>query len=76
VWTGKGATAVPSRDEARLVERFGEAVALDLLARLHRLQEDVYMSTAYNTAPDLKTMGDQAAKDFRRMHPRDRRRGR
>lgn len=69
VWTGRGVTAIPSRDEARLVERFGEAVALDLLPQLRRLEEDFYLSTAYNTAPDLMTMGDQAADDFRRMHP-------
>jgi hypothetical protein len=48
---------------------FGEAVARDPLPRLRRLQEDFYSSTAHNTAPDLKTMGDQAAEDFRRMHP-------
>jgi hypothetical protein len=69
VWTAKAVTAIPSRDEARLVERFGDAVAHDLLPQLRRLQEAFYLSTAYNTAPDLKTMGDRAAEDFRRMHP-------
>ena len=67
MWAGKAVTAIPSRDEARLVERFDEAVALDLLPQLRRLQED--LSTAYNTAPDLKTLGDQAAEDFCRTHP-------
>ena len=69
VWTGMGVTASPSREEARVIERFGEAVALDLLPRLRQLQDDFYLSTAYNTASDLKAMGDAAAEEFRRMHP-------
>jgi hypothetical protein len=69
VWTGKGATAWPSRDEARLVERFGESGALELLPVLRQLANDFYLSTAHNTAPDLTTMSNAAAADFRRMHP-------
>jgi hypothetical protein len=69
VWTGKDVTAIPARDEALLVERFGETLAIELLPQLLHLQEDFYSSTAYNMAPDLKSIGDKAAEDFRRIHP-------
>jgi hypothetical protein len=64
-----GVTAWPSRDDARLVERFGEGLAVELLPQLRQLEDDFYLSTARDAAPDLKTMGDAAAADFRRMHP-------
>jgi hypothetical protein len=69
LWTGWGRKRRPSRDEAALVEHFGEPLALDLLPVLRVLEDDFYASTAHSTAPTLAEMGDQAAADFRWLHP-------
>ena len=69
VWTGKGVSAWPSRSEERLVEAFGEDAALDLVPRVKALKDSFFMSEAKWTAPDLVTMGNQAAAEFREIHP-------
>ena len=56
VWTGWGETASPLRDDNRLVETFGEDVALDLIAAVHALEEEFYESDANLTAHDLVAM--------------------
>ena len=69
VWSGFRAEAWPHRDERRLVEVFGAALAAQLLAVVKRLEDEFYESDARFTAPDLKTMGDAAAERFRSLHP-------
>lgn len=68
VWTGRGRTAWPARDEALLVERFGEDAA-NLLPVVKRLAHEFYESDAKHVAVDLKAMGGQAAEEFRSRHP-------
>jgi hypothetical protein len=67
VWTGKGVTAIPSRDEARSVERFGEAAPSNFSRSFAGFKEDFYLSTATTRRPNPEE-GDRAAEDLRRMH--------
>jgi hypothetical protein len=69
VWTGFGDTAWPSRDERRLVERYGADSATALFPRLRELEDDFYASDARDHAKDLAEMGDLAKAEFRQRHP-------
>ncbi|MGO9458309.1 MAG: hypothetical protein ACLP62_14895 [Acidimicrobiales bacterium] len=69
VWTGWGHTAWPARDDERLVEKFGEAGGLDLVPKVHALQEQFYESYANLKAHDLVEMGSLASERFRQLHP-------
>lgn len=69
IWTGWGQVAWPSRDEARLVDRFGSEATADLLPQIRKLEEDFYSSDARFVVADLKAMGEAAADDFRQKHP-------
>lgn len=68
-WTGWGSHSSPSRDATRVVARFGEDAARELLPRLLELEKDFYSSDAVHVSPDLKAMGDRAAAHFRARHP-------
>ncbi|WP_460704747.1 hypothetical protein [Myceligenerans halotolerans] len=48
---------------------FGANYADDLVQQVRDLEEDFYRSTAHMTAPDISSMGEQAAADFRAAHP-------
>ena len=69
VWTGRGRTAWPSRDERYVVEQFGEDVAVTLMPAIKELAADFYLSSARDTVADLSEMGDVAASEFRSRHP-------
>jgi len=72
VWTGYDARVEfgkPERDDARLVDMFGETAAFDLLPIVKSLQQDFYTSTASNTVAGLREMGDHAANEFKGRHP-------
>src|SRR5690242_7894175 len=69
LWTGHGTRSWPHRDDAALVQEFGEARGLDLLVALRSLEADFYSSDAHLTEPDLRAMGDRAAEEFRSRHP-------
>lgn len=68
IWTGFGQAPTPSRDEERLVQRFGDE-AVDLLPTVQRLEDDFYASDAHHVAIDLVEMARLAADDFRAQHP-------
>jgi hypothetical protein len=51
------------------VDEFGEEVGLDLLQQIRLLEADFYRSEVWISAPDLLAMGDQAAAEFRALHP-------
>jgi hypothetical protein len=51
------------------VREFGTAGAAELLPWLRDLEDDFFASDARPVAPDLVTMGEPAAEDFRRKHP-------
>ena len=69
VWTGWGETNSPSRDEARLLDRFGSEVTVELLPTIRQLEDEFYASDARDVVADLKEMGDRAATQFRSKHP-------
>jgi hypothetical protein len=69
VWTGWGDAAWPARDDARLVERFGAEMAVEIAPRIRQLEDDFYASNARFTISDLRHMGDVAADEFRKIHP-------
>jgi hypothetical protein len=69
VWTGWGRTSWPKRDERRLAEVFGEAMAVELLPLVRRLEEEFYESDTRFTAPDLRSMRNDAKARFRDLHP-------
>ena len=69
LWTGRGTRSWPDRDDAALVQEFGEARGLDLLVTLRSLEADFYSAKARLTEPDLKAMTDRAAEEFRSRHP-------
>ncbi len=69
VWTGWGPTSWPARNDERVVEQFGPDLAIELLPRIRKLEEEFYESDARFAAADLEEMGNIAAEQFRRAHP-------
>lgn len=69
IWTGFGVRSWPKRDTARLVATFGSEMTDRLLPLLRQLWDDFYASDARFVAPDLQSMGDRAAEQFRKAHP-------
>ncbi len=69
LWTGRHIKSWPQRDDQRVIDRYGQDVALDLLPMIHRLEEEFYESDARYFAPTLIEMGDQAEERFRGLHP-------
>jgi hypothetical protein len=69
VWTGWGQEPWPSRDEKRLIDRFGIELAGSLMPAIRQLEEDFYTSEARDVATDLREMGEIAASEFREKHP-------
>ena len=69
IWTGHGSCSHPARDEARLVEAFGDGVAADLLPEITRIHDDFCESDARLVAGDLAEMHDLAVAEFTIKHP-------
>jgi hypothetical protein len=69
LWTGHGIRSWPHRDDAVLIQEFGEARGLDLLVALRSLEADFYRSNAHLTEPDLRAMTERASEEFRSRHP-------
>ena len=69
IWTGWRATPSPSRDEARVVQRYGAAKAAKLLPVIKSLEDDFYASDARFTAVDLQQMATLASEQFVQKHP-------
>jgi hypothetical protein len=69
LWTGKGLFSIPDEDDARLVDRYGQDTALDLVPLVRQLAREFDESDAAHTVADLKEMDDAAAARFRQLHP-------
>jgi hypothetical protein len=69
LWTGKGRTPWPQRDENRVVERFGPDKARDLMPVVRNLEKEFYKSDAEFTVADLAEMMDVASAQFEKLHP-------
>ncbi len=61
---------MPSRNDARLTERFGDELADRLLSAIKLLDEDFYASDACHVAENLQEMGELASRQFRQKHPK------
>jgi hypothetical protein len=70
LWAGRDISPMPSRDGNRVVKRFGEQDAVELLSVIKQLEDDFYASDAHLTAANLQEMGVLAAEDFRSKHPK------
>jgi len=69
VWTGKGTSSIPKRNDERLIAYFGAKVAQALLPIIKSLEKDFYAAAKQNISRDLNEMIDAASATFRRMHP-------
>ncbi len=69
LWTGWHMMSWPKRDDQRVIDRYGQDAALELLPVIHRLADEFYESDASYLAPDLSEMGRQAEDRFRALHP-------
>lgn len=68
-WTGWGIASYPVRDHESLVATLGPDAVVDLLPRIRQAEEEFYLSDAQLRAPDIQSMGEMAAQDFRRIRP-------
>jgi hypothetical protein len=68
-WTGWGDSAMPSRNDERLLERFGCEKGAVLLSEIKGLKDDFYLSDARLVAADIQDMARRCADDFRRKRP-------
>lgn len=69
LWTGRGRTSWPARDDQIIITRYGDPGGRLVLAQLRDLESDFYLSKAHESVPGLSSMGDQAAAEFRQLHP-------
>jgi hypothetical protein len=69
LWTGWGRSVAPSRDEKRLVARFGQDAAPKLLALIQSLEDDFYSSDARLVAASRQEMERLSSEQFKRKHP-------
>ena len=69
LWTGRGLASWPQRDERRLVETLGSALAADLYPEIVRLADEFYESDAWSKAKDLEEMFRLTVDRFRLLHP-------
>jgi hypothetical protein len=69
VFTGWGHASWPSRDEKRVIERFGPEAAERLLPLVRRYHAAFMASQAQSRASDLVEIGAMATEEFVRDHP-------
>jgi hypothetical protein len=69
IWIHHGRVAWHQPDQRSLAEQIGSDAAGELLPRVRELRDEFYASDAYLRAPDLVTMAQLAASDFRPNHP-------
>jgi len=69
IWTGWGSHSHPNRNDERVIQHYGAAMAAKLLPAIKSLEDDFYSSDARFTAADLSEMGTRASEQFARKHP-------
>jgi len=69
LWTGWGQGMSPSRNDKRLVDRFGKDVAAELLPLIKSLETDFYSSDARFAAANFQEMAKDASEQFKQKHP-------
>jgi hypothetical protein len=69
IWAGWGTSSSPSRDEQRVIQRYGSATTAKLLPVIKSLEDEFYASDARFTAIDMAEMAALASEQFVRKHP-------
>ena len=69
LWTGWGQAMMPSRNDKRLTDHFGEETAAKLLPVIKSLEDDFYASNAQFIAANLQEMEKIASEQFTQKHP-------
>jgi len=69
LWTGWGDSAMPIRDDARVLKRFGPNKGVVLLSKIKVLEDAFYLSEAHIVAADIQDMARRCAADFRNQQP-------
>ncbi|MGN7859076.1 hypothetical protein ACTJI8_00695 [Microbacterium sp. 22303] len=69
LWSGKGLSSYPVRDEEAIFREFGHELGQTLLPRILSLEAEFYDSKAHVEAVDLVQMGMRAASEFSARHP-------
>ncbi len=69
LWTGWGESVMPSRDDRRLANHFGDEVAAKLLPLIKSLEGDFYASDASLVAANLQEMEKLSSEHFKQRHP-------
>ena len=60
---------MPSRDDSRVVNRFGAEVAAKLFSAIKALENDFYSSDAQLVAANIQEMEELASEQFKQKHP-------
>lgn len=68
-WTAWGENATPSRNDDRLLARFGNEKGAFLLSEIKRMEDEFYLSDANLVAEDIQDMAKRCAEDFKRKRP-------
>lgn len=68
LWTGWDGM-MPSRNDQRVKDHFGEDIAAKLLPLIKALANDFYSSDARLVAADLEEMDKLASEQFKQKHP-------
>ena len=68
-WIGWGESPMPSRSDARVLDRFGKEKGRVLLGEIKALEDDFYLSDAHLVAVDIQDMAKRCAADFKRKRP-------
>ena len=68
-WTGWRDSAMPSRNDERLLKRFGHLTGIVLLAKIKDMEDEFYLSDAHLVAADIQDMAKRCEDDFRRKRP-------
>lgn len=69
LWTGFESFSWPHRDDARVLEHFGDSLGNELLRAVHALETDFYASDARLYATGISDMAHRAIADFKANHP-------
>lgn len=69
LWAGREISPMPSRDESRVLQKFGHGIGTELVAQIKQLEDDFYASDAHLTAASLQEMGAQSSAAFQAKHP-------
>jgi hypothetical protein len=70
IWTGRiDGNGVPHHWDDKVLAHFGPEIGPAVLQQVQELSKTFFLSQAFARAPDLKSMGDMAADEFRSKHP-------